>query len=774
MTTTLHMLPGAAGQRFVLTREASVQSMMTTRATARGASSYASLLQPQPKRLPSLSTTLRASSCGPNLPRSGSGTAFAQRGVAASFAEDRASMLLFQHRSISGSSCGVRKIADSLYYQGSPRKTTSFCPGWTSTRLLALRNGAQSRSVTNAPVVGGSRVSISRYSRSRSFATTSAAAGNGAAVAEDAGIVDSSASTYHEELFDVASATTPVPAIMSADHHDLLLHAGAAAQDQQLAAAAGGTSSTTDAIASTVEAACSSSASTSSSTSFLSTLLYTPVDVVHEFLQLLHDDLNLSWVAVTLVVPWVLKAAVHLPAQLAIQKRMQRDSPKLLELSVAAQELRQKFPLDSERFVKEYKAVAKKLDIPNPWVAQMRPILGMLLLSPFHMSMFFAFRNMTPRFSPSWNVEGFLWCQDLNLPDCYTVLPFLTTFLTMAAVKISASYVADAKTRRVLHLTSFVIGAVTLPVTAYFSAGFNLYCCSNVVSGIGLAALMRQPGFRALFGLKPNTKLDADGNIVLVNPLAPPQEAAESGAGGGGAARGIEIPEPLLQSERAPPLDRPGKDENNSNVSVRSVPLASAAMMTKKGNDYTNHARESQEQDIRTLGSSASTAAGTTSIAPAPLPFLQPATQLDAPSHPPASSRTSALVLSSTTFSADLQKYRPPKSVALKAAKIDEDFFCGQKTRFGVFRVSNHPFRRFLYGSLGLVLLGNAVFRQYELSKDVTELGKAEASKKWCPVVITAAADRQRALMAEAVIGDAGEEDGDGIELETDDSNIKR
>ncbi|CAD7929959.1 unnamed protein product [Amoebophrya sp. A25] len=256
----------------------------------------------------------------------------------------------------------------------------------------------------------------------------------------------------------------------------------------------------------------------SSHFSSIGEFFYMPVHGVHECLQFLHDTAGCNWVAVAVLVPWVLKAVVQLPAQLQIQKQMQRDAPKLIELQLAASELSQKFLLDSQRFVKEYQALCRKNNI-NPFVAQFRPFLGALALMPCHLSIFVAFRNME-RFSPGWNVEGFFWFQDLNAPDCYTALPLATTCLTMAAIKISASYISDPQHQRIMHMLSFVFGCGTLPLMAYLGSGFNLYCCSNILSTVAMSALLRNTQFRALFGLKPNTKVDENGNVVLVNPLA--------------------------------------------------------------------------------------------------------------------------------------------------------------------------------------------------------------------------------------------------------------
>eukprot|EP00392_Amoebophrya_sp_AT5.2_P015260 g15461.t1 len=316
----------------------------------------------------------------------------------------------------------------------------------------------------------------------------------------------------------------------------------------------------------------------------------------------------------------------------------------------------------------------------------------MLALAPCHMSVFVAYRNMQGRFSPDWNVEGFLWFQDLNLPDCYTVLP------------VSASYIEDAKTRRLLHMTSFLIGAVTLPVTAWLSAGFNIYCCSNVISGMALSALLRVGNFRRLFGLKPNTKLDAEGNVVLVNPLK------GVGVGDGGAGRGGGGMS-MLEKERSS-----SSSQSFEAVAGVRIPRSSASLAIRA---------QQIDDDFYGYRSSASTTSSGGSTA------------------------------HSSTW------------------------------RFGVLRNSRHPFRRFLYFSLmdgswgpamdgvrsrkavkrgyahlppgpfilvGLALLANGLWKQYQMRQDVLTLGKEDAAKKWCPDVISKAAEKQRKIMGEANI----------------------
>ena len=53
---------------------------------------------------------------------------------------------------------------------------------------------------------------------------------------------------------------------------------------------------------------------------------------------------------------------------------------------------------------------------------------------------------------------------------------------------------------------------------------------------------------------------------------------------------------------------------------------------------------------------------------------------------------------------------------------------------------------------LGLALLANGLWKQYQMRQDVLTLGKEDAAKKWCPDVISKAAEKQRKIMGEANI----------------------
>ncbi|CAD7929960.1 unnamed protein product [Amoebophrya sp. A25] len=112
----------------------------------------------------------------------------------------------------------------------------------------------------------------------------------------------------------------------------------------------------------------------------------------------------------------------------------------------------------------------------------------------------------------------------------------------------------------------------------------------------------------------------------------------------------------------------------------------------------------------------------------------------------------------------EVAQFKPASTAVMRETKrLNQEFFEG-KARIGIFRSSNHPFRRFLYFTLGIVLLANAGRRQWEMHKDIEEMGHERAAQKWCPRTIKAAADQQRAVMQKAQIidDDGDEEDEDG------------
>jgi len=226
-------------------------------------------------------------------------------------------------------------------------------------------------------------------------------------------------------------------------------------------------------------------------------IMWKPVECTQDLLAYLH--LYGDWVTVAIMMPWVVKL-IQIPLTVHVQRQLRRDEPLIEELREREADLQRRFSHDEPRLKMELKALYAKEG--NPTLKMMRPLLVPLSLFPVQMSMFLAFRTMHERF-PSWHLEGWWWFKDLSVADPTFVLPCAVGFLSAGHMLVVSKTMPDPKQADMMRFIGLVLGGMSIPFMHIFGVGFNVYCLSNIISGMAQLALMRHPAFRKLMGLKP-------------------------------------------------------------------------------------------------------------------------------------------------------------------------------------------------------------------------------------------------------------------------------
>lgn len=229
---------------------------------------------------------------------------------------------------------------------------------------------------------------------------------------------------------------------------------------------------------------------------------------------------GVPWLAVTILTPWAMKAVVQLPIQVKAQKEMEKMQPIMEETRAKIMQIQMKFCMDPDRMEREAAAVMKESNLNS---MMWKPYKPFLLMMPLQMTLFFTFRNMADRIA-SWPTEGVLWFSDFASPDPTFVLPVMVGGCTYFSMMRASKSMQDANMKRIFEMMACFFGGLSVPIMHMFDAGMNVFCLSNVISGMAMGALMRTPTVREKLGLKailPGASVDQDGNMQMdmSNPL---------------------------------------------------------------------------------------------------------------------------------------------------------------------------------------------------------------------------------------------------------------
>ena len=145
----------------------------------------------------------------------------------------------------------------------------------------------------------------------------------------------------------------------------------------------------------------------------------------------------------------------------------------------------------------------------NPLYTQFRPLLTGICQMPIHMTFYISIRTMYSSY-PDWKYGGLYWWTNLSLADPYWILPIGVgacmglSFMNTMRFQNNDSMVlgGGAVPPGMIKVGFAAMALVMVPISHFWSAGFNLYMSANILSYMMQFTLLQNNQFRATFGIK--------------------------------------------------------------------------------------------------------------------------------------------------------------------------------------------------------------------------------------------------------------------------------
>ena len=231
-----------------------------------------------------------------------------------------------------------------------------------------------------------------------------------------------------------------------------------------------------------------------------------PVNFVQNGIDYLHDFMP-YWSAM-LIVPFLAKFAITIPITLWSQRRMDKILPFLPTAMKDYRKAANKYRGDRDKFNMLSEKIRVKYGF-NPLYAQFRPLLVGVCQAPIHMTFYISIRTMYSSF-PDWKYGGMSWWTNLSLSDPYWILPIsvgccmgLSFWNTMRFQNSDSMVLGGGAIPPGMIKGGFAVMAlVMVPISHFWSAGFNLYMSANILSYMMQFTLLQNNKFRSIFGIK--------------------------------------------------------------------------------------------------------------------------------------------------------------------------------------------------------------------------------------------------------------------------------
>jgi len=234
------------------------------------------------------------------------------------------------------------------------------------------------------------------------------------------------------------------------------------------------------------------------------TNLYDSLDVFsREILFTVANDYALGAGMSIIVVSLLMKAVFTYPTLIAQinglkMKTLKKDMDTFKEKMKIGQMTRNQALVRQARL--EFNKVKKAKGIDNFYAG-----LNIFQI-PFLITWFLSLRYITnlPEIYPQMQTEGFLWFNDLTAYDPYFVLPVFAAMTMSYSIVYSPSmtsmYATNPVFAPIVKYMKFM-PFLSLPITAMFPAGINLYWCTLSLSQALVTILMNQSYIQKKFGL---------------------------------------------------------------------------------------------------------------------------------------------------------------------------------------------------------------------------------------------------------------------------------
>ena len=105
---------------------------------------------------------------------------------------------------------------------------------------------------------------------------------------------------------------------------------------------------------------------------------------------------------------------------------------------------------------------------------------------------------------PAFKYEGFLWLQDLTVPDPYLILPVAMAGAIHALIRLGGESGTAAQTQMPPGMQKFMLYGMPLVIllgTGYLPAALTVWFAAGGFLGIGQSLLLRQPQVREMLGI---------------------------------------------------------------------------------------------------------------------------------------------------------------------------------------------------------------------------------------------------------------------------------
>lgn len=236
----------------------------------------------------------------------------------------------------------------------------------------------------------------------------------------------------------------------------------------------------------------------------LSTIL--PIRSAQNLIDILHDFS--PYYCAIICVPFLLKFLVSIPIAVYSQRTHQKILPLLPSAMKEFRAIGAKYGTTDK---KKMDILSKKITAKygfHPMYASFRPLVGIFIQLPVHMTFFIATRTMFNSY-PDWKFGGLAWFPNLSIADPYFILPcFVASAMAVSfanSMRLQSSNITQTtqlSPEAMKYLMGFMCIAM-VPISHMFSAGFNVYMTANILSYMMQSALLNMNGFRYVVGLKP-------------------------------------------------------------------------------------------------------------------------------------------------------------------------------------------------------------------------------------------------------------------------------
>jgi len=227
---------------------------------------------------------------------------------------------------------------------------------------------------------------------------------------------------------------------------------------------------------------------------------FLPYRILQGTMSLLHD-LGLPWWTIPMLLPPIIKFGIVLPFKVHNEKHLMNIRPKMEKAIHEMAEIEAHHKTEKLVLAKKTRALIRKYGF-SPTLLPYRTILPPFLHVPFHLTAFVAIQNMYPRYD-TWREGGFLWFENLAACDPSWFLPFVCCAISLVNIEANARHTIRSDNGITMLYASRGMSVLLMPVMCYFSAGFNLYSVSNILTHAVYQRKLLDEGFREKIGLRP-------------------------------------------------------------------------------------------------------------------------------------------------------------------------------------------------------------------------------------------------------------------------------